>query len=72
MSSAYLMTSQSLDYLEGLGDVLSRLIMGISGVTISVIGSRVYLISLPDPPSSLCLYALSISKRPRAGLKDNP
>ena len=50
MSSAYLMTSQSLDYLEGLGDVLSRLIMGTSGVTISGTGVKSILNKSPRLP----------------------
>ena len=39
-------------YLEGQGDLVSRLIMGIIRVTIWVIGviNLLYLLSPPDPP----------------------
>ena len=38
-------------YLEGQGDLVSRLTMGIIGVTIWVLGLLTYLLSPPDPPS---------------------
>ena len=37
-------------YLEGHGDLVSRLIMGIIGVIIWVIGLLSYLLSPHDPP----------------------
>ena len=38
-----------------MGDAVRRLIMGITGVTIWVIGGLLtYLLSPPDPPSSNC------------------
>ena len=41
-----------LGLLEGQGDLVSRLILGIHGLTIWVIGILTYLLSLPDPPST--------------------
>ena len=38
-------------YLEGQGDLLGRLIMGVIGVTIWVVGVINLLTSPPDPPS---------------------
>ena len=41
-------------YLEGQGDLVSRLILGIHWVTICLfllLGLLVYLLSPPDPPS---------------------
>ena len=42
-----------VQYLEGPGDLVSRLIRGITGVTIWVIGVINLLMKSPDPPSSL-------------------
>ena len=40
-------------YMEGQGDLISRLIIGITRVTIRIIGFFLtYLLSPPDPPST--------------------
>ena len=38
-------------YLEGQGDLVSRLIRGITRVIMWVLGLLTYLLSPPDPPS---------------------
>ena len=38
-------------YLDGQGDLVSRFIVGITQVTICVIGATTHLLSPPDPPS---------------------
>ena len=40
-----------IQYLEGQGDLVSRFIMGIIGVTLWVMGFLTFLLSPPDPPS---------------------
>ena len=40
-------------YSEGQGDSVSRLITGINRVTMWVIGFVTYLLSAPDPPSTI-------------------
>ena len=45
-------------YLEGQGDLVTRLIMGINGLTIWVIGVITLLTKSPDPPSTVQDLAL--------------
>ena len=45
-------------YLEGQGDVVIRLIMGMHGLTIWVIGVITLLTKSPDPPSRASLRVL--------------
>ena len=43
-------------FLEGHGDLISGLIMGIIGVIIWLIGFLTYLLSPHDPPSSTLVW----------------
>ena len=43
-------------YLEGHGGLVSRLLMGVTGVTRWVIGVTSILTSTPDPPSRASVY----------------
>ena len=53
-------------YLEGHGDLVSRLLIRKTRVTMRVIGLFTYLLSPPDPPSnplpSVRVYALKLKR----------
>ena len=50
-------------YLEGQGDLVSGLIMGITRVTIWVIGVHLtYLVSPPDPPSRAQFFCVRLGE----------